>query len=278
MSDELVHNRSTATRVFSILEPVVLIAMPLLLFACAFFAIPNAALITTIAAVISVIPFFVHFEMSRVSARDLMPIVVLAALGVAGRLIFAPIPAIKPVMAIVIITGIGFGRQSGFITASIIVLVSNIFMGQGPWTALQMYGFGLCGYLAGCLRHTFITRHRVSIMVLGFLSVFLYGFLLDTWTLVGFVQPLSPATIITTYTTGAAYNLLHAIGTVVFLLPIAASWPHMFDRIKRKYGIGAGDDIILKQSSDTKDVQDEKSRQSDKAVLSASEDMQEVRP
>ena len=37
---------------------------------------------------------------------------------------------------------------------------------------------------------------------------------------------------------GFANNLAGAIGTVVFLIPIAISWPRMFNRIKSKYQIG----------------------------------------
>ena len=68
--------------------------------------------------------------------------------------------------------------------------------------------------------------------------VFLYGFILDTWTIVGFVSNANAASVFTTYATGFANNLAGAIGTVVFLVPIAISWSRMFGRIKSKYQIG----------------------------------------
>lgn len=241
MADELMLPRTRFTHILNIVEPVLLVALPVFMVICAILKVPNLALITSIGAVVTLIPFFAHFELSKMRARDLMPIVVMTALGVAGRLIFAPVPAIKPVMAIAIITGLAFGRQSGFITGSLIMLASNIFFGQGPWTPWQMYGMGLGGYIAGSVRHFEIFTKRIPVAVMGFLLVYLYGFILDTWTLVGFVNPITVASAVTTYTAGAIYNLAHATGTVVFLLPIATSWPKIFNRIKLKYGIGMPD-------------------------------------
>ena len=229
-----------AARIMGRLEPIVLIALPLFMGLFAFVRVPSSMLITTIAAIVALIPFFAHFELSHLRARDLMPIVVMSALAVAGRLIFAPIPAIKPVMAFVIITGICFGRESGFITGALSVLVSNIFFGQGPWTPWQMCCFGLGGYLAGVFADHGWLRKRWQILVFGFLATYLYGFILDTWTLVGFVEQITPATIATTYLGGVTYTFFHASGTVAFLLPLAAGWPKMFNRIKVKYGIGTG--------------------------------------
>ena len=168
-----------------------------------------------------------------------MPIIVMTALTVAGRLIFAPVPAIKPVTALIIITGLCFGRDEGFITGALAMLVSNIFFGQGPWTPWQMFTMGLVGFLAGVLANHGLLKRRASIAVFGFAAVFLYGFILDTWTLVGFVSDINNASIAATYTAGFFTNLASAIGTVIFLVPVAVSWPKMFGRIKEKYEIGS---------------------------------------
>ena len=113
------------------IEPVVLVALPIVMLICAWLHVPNAALITSACAVVALVPFFASFEAERRRARDIMPIIVMTALTVAGRLIFAPVPAIKPVTALIIITGLCFGRDEGFITGALTMLVSNIFFGQG---------------------------------------------------------------------------------------------------------------------------------------------------
>ena len=233
--------RRRAVAVLDKIEPIVLAGLPVFMVVYSLLGLPNAALVTAVAAIASLVPFFARFELSHLRARDIMPIVVLSALGVAGRLIFAPIPAIKPVTAIVIITGIAFGRQSAFLTGALTMLVSNIFFGQGPWTPWQMYSMGLVGYLSGFAADHGLLNRRWVIIVFGFAMVYVYGGILDTWTLLGFVAEITPQSIATTYFAGFTYNLGHAVGTVVFLLPIAVSWPKMFGRIKTKYGITGPD-------------------------------------
>ena len=66
----------------------------------------------------------------------------------------------------------------------------------------------------------------------------LCGFILDTWSIVGFVSNINAASVFATYAAGIVNNVASAVGTVVFLVPIAQSWPRMFGRIKERYQIG----------------------------------------
>lgn len=220
------------------IEPLMLVAAPLIMIVWAVLKLPNAALVTSVCAGISVIPFFVSFESARHKARDLMPIIVMTALTVAARLIFAPIPGVRPVTALIIITGLCFGREEGFITGALSMLVSNIFFGQGPWTLWQMYGMGLMGYLSGAMASRGLLNNRLAIAAFGFAMPLLYGFILDTWTYMGFVAGMNSSSMFATYAAGFVVNITSSISTVVFLMPIAISWPKMFGRIKEKYEIG----------------------------------------
>ena len=218
-----------------IVQPVVLVALPVIMMLWAWLRLPNAALVTSVCACVALVPFFVGFERSRRRARDLMPIVVLTALAVAGRLVFAPVPAIKPIIALVVMGGLCFGRDDGFMIGALSMLVSNVFFGQGPWTPWQMFSMGLVGYLAGVMgSHGWLSR-RWSIAAFGAAMALLYGFILDTWTIVGFVTNANAASVLATYAAGLANNVASAIGTVAFLVPIAHSWPRMFGRIKERY-------------------------------------------
>ena len=103
-----------------------------------------------------------------------MVISVLAAIGVAGRAAFFMVPSFKPVAAIVILTGISFGGEAGFLVGCLIMMLSNMFMGQGPWTPWQMFAFGMIGFLAGILYQKGILKARkADLCIFGFLSVFL---------------------------------------------------------------------------------------------------------
>ncbi|MBR3317269.1 MAG: ECF transporter S component [Atopobiaceae bacterium] len=229
---------SRFVRVIQIVQPIVLVALPVIMLLWAWLKLPNAALVTSACACAALVPFFVGFEKSRRRARDLMPVVVLTALAVAGRLVFAPVPAIKPIVALVVMGGLCFGKDNGFMIGALAMLVSNVFFGQGPWTPWQMFSMGLVGYLAGVMgRHGWLTR-RWSIAAFGASIALLYGFILDTWTIVGFVSNANTASVLTTYAAGLVNNVASAMGTVAFLVPIAHTWPRMFGRIKKRYQIG----------------------------------------
>lgn len=99
------------------------------------------------------IPFFLVFEKKKPQARELVPIAVMAALGVVGRTLFSliPLPNFKPVSAIVIITAVAFGPETGFLTGALTGFLSNFIFGQGPWTPWQMFCWGMIGFVAGLL-------------------------------------------------------------------------------------------------------------------------------
>ena len=58
----------------------------------------------------AMLPYLISFERSKPKARDIVLTAVLTALAVAGRAAFFMLPQIKPTRAIVIVTGICFGR------------------------------------------------------------------------------------------------------------------------------------------------------------------------
>lgn len=234
----------------SVAEPVVLALVPVALGTCAFFQFDQTALLTLAVAVLALVVFFASWEKSRPPLRQVMPTVVLGALAAAGRILFAPIPDVKPVSAICILAGVVFGRRSGFMVGALAALVSNFFFGQGAWTPWQMYSWGMIGYLAGVLADHGVfgegahmssstvedgRARRGAVYVYGFLSAFFYGALLNTWTLVGFVHPITWESALLTYGAGLPFDAVHAVATVVFLRIIYAPWRAKLERIKRKY-------------------------------------------
>ena len=65
------------------------------------------------------VPFFVSFERRRPEARELVIVGVMAALAAASRVAFAVMPYLKVITGIIMITGIAFGSQAGFLTGAI---------------------------------------------------------------------------------------------------------------------------------------------------------------
>ena len=53
----------------------------------------------------------------------------MTALSVLGRILFAMIPAFKPVTAMVVITAMYFGSEAGFLTGALSAVISNFYFG-----------------------------------------------------------------------------------------------------------------------------------------------------
>lgn len=109
------------------------------------------ALTSLLIALGTVLFFLASFEKKDVAAEKIILIALHSALAVAGRVIFAAIPSVQPASFIIIMTGIVFGGEMGFMTAAVTALASNMLLGQGPWTPWQMFFWGIMGLVAGLL-------------------------------------------------------------------------------------------------------------------------------
>ena len=225
-------------RVLRALEAPLLVVVPLGLIICARYQVDQSALLTVLVALVAVAVLFAGYETSRPSLRQIVPTVVMAALAAAGRILFAPIPDFKPVTAICIIAGAVFGRREGFMTGALAALASNFFFGQGLWTPWQMYTWGLVGYLAGVLASHDAFRRPRGLYAFGFVSSLLYGFVLNSWYIVGYVHPITLPSALAAYGAGLPFDCLHGVATVVFLLALYLPWKRKLERIKRKFALG----------------------------------------
>ncbi len=187
----------------------------------------------------AMIPFFMVFEGRKPEPRELMVISVLAAIGVAGRAAFYMIPNFKPVAAVVILTGVSFGGEAGFLVGCLIMMVSNMFMGQGPWTPWQMFSYGLIGFLAGILFQKGILKPKKShLCIYGFLSViFIFGGIMNPASILMSYGYLTWETLIAYYISGLPVDLVHAVSTVIFLFFMSRPMLEKLERIKKKYGL-----------------------------------------
>ena len=58
------------------------------------------------------------------------------------------------------VSALVLGGQNGFVIGAITALVSNIFLGQGPWTPWQMYAWGMVSLSVGAMRHTLFMKNK----------------------------------------------------------------------------------------------------------------------
>ncbi|MEI7888771.1 MAG: ECF transporter S component [Actinomycetes bacterium] len=173
----------------------------------------------------------VAFERGQMSARSLALVAALAALAVAGRLAFAPLPNVKPTTDIVLIAGFALGASPGFAVGALTALVSNMVFGQGPWTPWQMFAWGLVGLFGALLAK--VTRGRIGrwqLAAAGALAGLGYGVVMDVsqWLLYGGTPKES--TLIAYSITSLPWNIAHAAGNAVFAI---AFGPALISAVRR---------------------------------------------
>ena len=230
--------RSLLSRAFALLEVPALVAVPVAMGLCALMDVPATAALSMVVAVIAIGLMVGGIETDGPRMRQLMPTVVLAAAAAAGRVMFSPLPDIKPVSAICIIAGASLGRRSGFACGALAALVSNFFFGQGAWTPLQMYAWGLVGYVAGVLSDAgAFEGHTWPVLAWGFCSGLVYGAVLNGWHVLGYVRPLTLAGTLTAFAAGFPLDVMHGVATVVFLGLTWGPWGRAIKRAVAKYDL-----------------------------------------
>ncbi len=187
----------------------------------------------------TLIPFFMAFENRKPKAREIVVISVLCAIAVAGRTAFFWLPQFKPVIALVIISGICFGGEAGFLVGAITGFVSNFFFGHGPWTPWQMFAMGIIGFFAGILfKKGFLRRTRFSLSLFGFLTTLvIYGGIMNPASVIMMTDTPTLKMIIASCAVGFPVDLIHALSTIFFLWFFSEPMIEKLERIKIKYGL-----------------------------------------
>lgn len=217
-----------------------LLAIPLTIYAGNFFSFDRKYYAISLLIIMeTMIPFCMMFERRKPKARELVLLSVLCAIAVAGRGAFVMLPQFKPVTALIIITGVCFGGETGFLVGAVTAFVSNFFFGQGPWTPWQMFALGTMGFLAGIIFSTGVLRkNRILLCVFGMLATFVvYGGIMNISTV--FMVQAKPdfKMLAAALIWGIPYDLVHALATAFFLWIAAEPMLDKLERIKIKYGL-----------------------------------------
>ena len=184
------------------------------------------------------IPFFMRFEGRRPQARELVLIAVMCALAVAGR-VAIPLSNFKAAFALILISGIAFGPETGFIVGALTALVSNFFYGQGAYLPWQMMAYGAGGLAAGfAFAKGRLKKSPVIMAIFGFLTVvLLIGPLLDVCNTFLGMPEVTLATLGASFASGFPVNLIQGAVTGAIMLLIGTPLLDKINRAKLKCGI-----------------------------------------
>lgn len=196
--------------------------------------IPSVALIT-----LAILSFYLSFESKKIKTAELVILAIMVCLCVCSRTFFAFVPQIKPLCAFVCITGICLGANACFIVGSLSMFLSNFFFGQGAYTAFQMLGMGLVGFLCGLVfyKKTLSKKKILTSLICGAFCFFVYGILVDLSSVLLFIADMNFSSVLAIFVSGIGFNLLHALATMVIVYFINEPMQKKFTRLRVKYEI-----------------------------------------
>ncbi len=177
----------------------------------------DKGLISIIVALMGLAAFFYWFEKNKFSAKEISIIAVLAGIAGAARLPFAFVPNVQPTTFLVIISGFVFGCGAGFLVGAVSALVSNFFLGQGPWTIWQMLAWGFCGATAGILGKFNLKSPKLPLIIFGLVWGYLFGWIMNFWYWYSFTYPLTFKSWFLVNVFSFGFDTLHAVANVLFL-------------------------------------------------------------
>jgi energy-coupling factor transport system substrate-specific component len=165
-------------------------------------------------------------------SKELALIAALAAAAAGGRVLFAFVPNVQPVTIIVAVTGATLGPRAGIAVGGSAALLSNAFLGQGPWTPWQMIGWGLVGATAGLLPR--LLRNRFALAAFGIAWGFLFDWLMDVWAWSTLGPSANLHSFMTLAATGVPFDVAHASGNAVIAVIAGPTLFRMLDRYARR--------------------------------------------
>ncbi len=184
-------------------------------------------------ALLTCLAFFVSYERRQSGSKLTVLIAVMIAATTVSRALFAWAPGIKPVTALVVITGLYFGSQAGFMTGALTALISNLYFSQGAWTPFQMLAWGMVGFVAGLLA-TPLKKHRWLLPIFGVLTAIIYSLVVNL-SIIAIDGGFNPSRYGLMFISSINATIGYVFADVIFLMLLYPPLSRIFSRIKTKY-------------------------------------------
>ncbi|WP_423188475.1 ECF transporter S component [Alkalibacterium sp. f15] len=167
---------------------------------------------------------------SRGRTYSLTRIALLTTLVSVGRLSFSFLPNVQPMTVLIVCITLYYGWKNGLAVSLLSVILTNFYLGMGPWTIAQLMAYAVLIGLTHLLENSYESIPTPVLQVfVGFLGL-LYGLVISLVQAPFFGWNI----FIPYYLSGLIYDVMHAGGNVIFfamLYPIAMA---VFNRADQK--------------------------------------------
>jgi energy-coupling factor transport system substrate-specific component len=191
----------------------------------------DSALALLVVAAALVVGGAAWLECGPGSSKELVLIATLGGVAAAGRILFAAVPGVQPVTVIVVAAGVALGARAGIAVGGVAALVSNFFLGQGPWTPWQMLAWGGCGAVGAAGAP--LLRRRIPFALTCLVLGFAFSGLMDVWEWYSF-YPHTWAALTVQLGRGFWFDAAHGIGNVVLALVAGPELRRLLERYGRR--------------------------------------------
>lgn len=188
----------------------------------------------TLCVIFILVISYLYFEKSDKGPKEIALIATMSAFAAVARVPFAGLPNIQPTTFLIALSGLVFGSYEGFLIGATAAFISNIFLGQGPWTPWQMFAWGLVGVISGFLGKGDRKLKCEAFAFICFGYGFLFDWIMNLWHVLGFVRPLNLSTIALSYLTGLTFDIMHALGNFIFAIVFYEKFYKILIRFKNR--------------------------------------------
>lgn len=221
---------------------LMLVVVPALIFIGFYFLGDEYYYLTAcLVLLVPILSYFINFEKQGLNVQHFVIITVFIALTVVTRAAFFAIPQFKPILALVIISGICLGSRDAFLIGAMSAFVSNFIFGQGPWTIWQMFSLGFIGFLSGLIFFKRVdlnkNKNLIFVSIFGLISTFVYSAINNFGFLLMAKTPLSIKAFISASAMSFTMDLTLAVATIIFLFLLTKPVNKMLERVKLKFDL-----------------------------------------
>ncbi len=210
---------------------------------CPLTALLNWGLMATVLTVLTVAAFLFIFEDAATTSKEIALISMLGTIAAVLRVALAGIPGLQPCTFLVVCSGSVFGPVAGFMVGALTPLVSNFFLGHGPWTVYQMFAWGLVGVSAAYMRR--LRLGRMGLIIFGILWGYLFGWIVNVWFWSAFIYPLTLKTFLVAQLSSVWFDTFHALGNATFLGLFGVRTIAVLERFKMRFHWMPSSDAFL---------------------------------
>lgn len=150
------------------------------------------------------------------SNKRIALLALLTGATVLGRIVMAPVPNVQPVTVILIFLSIYMGLTDALIVNALVIFISNMYLGFGPWTFYQILSYSIIIFLSFFLSK--IKKFKDSILLQTVFAVFsgiFYGLIISIFTATMFSKT---SNFFVYYLNGLYFDIMHGVGNGVLYL------------------------------------------------------------